>query len=105
MQQYFQGARRTGKTQRLLDSLQDGDRVIFATPQEARHFEQRCHPKKIQCLVRIPNFGELPLPRGAGRTVFDHGWVERFYEGRIMGAAATIRELETEMSGNPENVK
>ena len=36
---------------------------------------------------------------GNGRTIFDHGWVERFYAAAIERAADTIDHLQREASG------
>lgn len=102
---YLQGARRTGRTTRLMESLKTGDRVIFNTTQEARLFEREClrHELIIHCTVcpaQEPHRVHS-LPPVHGRTRFDHGWVERFYEQQMQSAMAQIPKWEAHLSSAP----
>lgn len=100
---YFQSARRTGRTTALLDNLKDGDRVCCATSDEARHLERQCKERGLQVqVITLPiNAAHAIFERGTpeGRTIFDHGWVERYYLEALENARATIDHLQREASG------
>ena len=104
---YFRAARRTGRTTSMLDGLKNGDRVIFATHQEAKHAEKlfKENNQDIQCVVAKPESPDLILIIGGisqGRTIFDHGWIEKFYINRINQCGKDIRYFEIQMSGYGE---
>jgi len=102
---YMHSARRSGRTTSLVESVKDGDRIVFAERREAERIEHLLNKRsvKVQCIVvdprdpgRLIERGSLP---GNGRTIFDHGWVERFYADAIERAADTIDHLQREASG------
>lgn len=103
---YLQGARRTGRSTRLIESLKTGDRVIFNTPHEARLFERECLRREliVHCtVVPVEDPSRVhALPPVQGRTRFDHGWVEAFYEYELECAVAQIPKWEAALSGAPE---
>lgn len=103
---YFRSARRTGKTIQLLNGLKDGDRVYFATGEEARHFERLCKERnrEIECVVIPTKHPGKVFDRGTsqGRAVFDHGWVEKFYREQLEAIGKDIHDLETQSSGYGE---
>lgn len=100
---YFQSARRTGRTTSLLESLKDGDRVCCATGAEAQHLERQCRERglQVQVITLPPNLAYSIFDRGTpeGRTIFDHGWVERYYMGALEHARAELDHLQREASG------
>jgi hypothetical protein len=100
---YFQGARRTGRTTSLLDSLRGGDRIVCASRQEARSMEQLCHERKlkVECIVVAPSGLDRLIERGTsqGRTLFDHGFVEQYYAQALERAAQGIDYFQREASG------
>lgn len=104
VQMYIEGGRRSGKTTALVDRLQTGDRVICATRNAARELERRIQVAKkdgIAVLVSEPGRTlDLLRNRGqnlaAGRTHFDHGWVEQLYENAITSAAGHYQMIRTE---------
>ncbi|MDV4167838.1 hypothetical protein [Rhodovulum sp. FJ3] len=105
---YFQSARRTGRTTSLVESLKDGDRVVFLSEREGRRVQSLCKERgiEIEVIVCDPKdhkrlFGR-GSPCGSERTIFDHGWVEQFYLGEIERARRTIDRLQTELSGRGE---
>lgn len=105
MRIYFQSSRRTGRTTSLLESLKDGDRVIFCEPREAQRFERLCKERgiKVTCLVLPPQdphrIQELGTSAGDGRTLFDHTWVERHYLAAIEQTAREIDVWQKHLSG------
>lgn len=81
---YFRAARRTGRTTTLLENLQNGDRVVFATKKEASNFMRVAagtviiHPLVVD--PSRPGSLQSHFSRcSTGRTFFDHGWLEEFY--------------------------
>jgi hypothetical protein len=100
---YFTCARRTGRTTRLVDSLRDDDTVVCVEPNQARLLNQLCREKgvKAHCLSvpvdRLDAFAASGYAR-QGRVVFDHVFVEQFYEHELRCAAAHLAELEKRLS-------
>jgi len=100
---YFAAARRTGRTTALVESLKNGDRVVFVDDKQAKHVERMCRELgvKAECVVISPRHPEGVFDRSTptGRTIFDHVWLEEFYKERIAEAMRSIDYLERESSG------
>lgn len=100
---YRSYARGTGRTTLLLDSLRNGDRVIFAESRHASYFQMLCAERElaITCMViPVREFHRMhSLARSEGKTVFDHTWIELFYEQEIRKNIAELDYLETSSSG------
>jgi hypothetical protein len=100
---YQYTARASGRTTSLVESVKDGDRIVFATPKEARRVERLCKERgvKVECITVPPSQADLVFNRGParGRVIFDHGWVEQYYVNAIERAATAIDELERQSSG------
>lgn len=100
---YFQSARQTGRTTALVESLKDGDRVIFTNSKEADRVKDLCREfgKTIDTMVVDPKDPRRVFERGTpqGRTVFDHSWVEQFYLSAIDECQKDIDHLQRESSG------
>lgn len=100
---YFRSARRTGRTTSLVESVKDGDRIIFADSKEAARVERLCKERgvKVECIVIDPNTPERLFHRGPaeGRAILDHSWVEGFYARAIVQAQRDIDHFERETSG------
>lgn len=103
MEIYFTGARATGRTTSLVESVKDGDRVIFADSREAERVRQLCLERgvNIEVCVIDPKTPERVFERepAKGRTIFDHTWVEKYYFAVIMRAGRDLDRLERETSG------
>lgn len=100
---YLHGARRTGRTTTLLESLQDGDRVVCLTLEEARRLRTLAHELgKDHCQflnLRVNEALELfRLGTPKGRTIFDHAWVEAYYLAQLEDAAEVIDRVQREAS-------
>lgn len=102
---YRDSARHTGRTTSLVDSLKSGDVVVFLTGQEAERVRRLCLERDVSigCVVtpldeagRLFERGSVP---GDNRLIFDHSWVEAFYEHRIKLAMGEIDTLQRELSG------
>jgi len=100
---YLQSARASGRTVSMLESLNTGDRIIFASQREADRVKRllREHEKDIECIVVNPqNYGRLLERRtNQGRTIFDHSWVEEYYQMAIVRCEKDIDFFQREMSG------
>lgn len=102
---YFKSARQSGRTTQLLDSVKDGDRIIFATHKEARRFEQLAK-EKGKCIevvsVGTGNYGiefiHQNLTTSKGRTFFDHGWVEARYLHVLEDERKFIDKMQNDLS-------
>lgn len=103
---YFQSARRTGRTTALVESVKDGDRIVFADSREAERVRRLCLERGItvECIVSDPKTPQRLFERGTSkeRTIFDHGWVEQYYLDVLEGHAREIDHLTTQLSGYGE---
>jgi len=100
---YFQASRRSGRTTSLVESLRDGDRVVFTNENEARRVKNMCLERnvKIDTFVVDPRNPQKVFDRGTprGRSLFDHSWVEQFYINAIEQCVNDIDHLQRETSG------
>lgn len=100
---YFQSARRTGRTTSLVESVKDGDRIVFADSKEAERVRRLLMERgvKVECLVVQPKTPGRVFERGTpeGRTIFDHTWVEQMYLQVLERTQQEIDQLERQSSG------
>lgn len=100
---YLVAARATGRTTHLVENVKDGDRIVFATRNQADRVERLCKERgvKVKCVVIEVHAPERLLETGTseGRTIFDHDWIEKYYERAITRAQTEIDHLERETSG------
>lgn len=100
---YFQSARGTGRTSTLVESLKDGDRVVFTNQAEARRVERLLRDRGVEaeCIVVSMREPGAIFKRGTsqGRTILDHTWVEQFYLNALEDAQRHLAHLERESSG------
>ena len=103
---YFMSARRTGRTTSLVESVKDGDRIVFSNAREMDRVKRllRDRGAKVECIVIDPLSPERICERGPsqGRTIFDHTWVELYYSALIDGGQRGLDRLEREASGHGE---
>lgn len=103
---YTTATRRSGRTTSLIEDVKDGDRIVFAHSHEAQRVERILLERglKVQCIVVDVRDPHQLLRRGTsqGRTIFDHSWIEEYYNGTIKHAAETIDRMERETSGYGE---
>ena len=103
---YFQSARQTGRTTSLVESVKDGDRIVFACSREAERVRRLCLERgvNVECVVVEPRTPERVFERGTpeGRTIFDHSWVEQRYLEAIERTQHEIDHLERQASGYGE---
>lgn len=103
---YFRSARQTGRTTSLVESVKDGDRIVFANGKEAEIMRRLCVERgvKVECIVVEPRTPERVFEIGTpeGRTIFDHTWVEQRYLLALDRVQQEIDYLERVASGYGE---
>ena len=106
---YLRCARSTGRTTSLVESVKEGDRVVFSTMNEATRVHRLClyRKVKIECVVVDPREPHRLFEKGPsqGRTLFDHAWVEQYYLEAIDKAYQKLDSLELELSGYQEEFR
>lgn len=101
---YFHGARASGRTTSLVNTLKDGDRVVCVNRQQAKFLEERCLERgvMVECVVVDPRNPADGFDRMRGRrkpTRFDHTWVEQFYEAEFARVEGLIDRWQEDLSG------
>ncbi len=102
---YLRTSRGTWRTTSLVDSVKEGDAVVFVDGKQAKRFEELCRERGIEietrvCDPRHPDalFQRPPLA-GERRLIFDHAWVESYTRQALEFAAADINRWQKELSG------
>lgn len=96
--------RRTGRTTRMIERYQDGDRIVFVTEAQARYAVRLArdkYNKEINYAVCDPKYPESIFerpPPTEGRVTFDHVWVEQFYDHEISQIGVHLMRLQDMMS-------
>lgn len=100
----FSGSRGTGRTIRMLERYQEGDRIIVTNDREKRRLKHLGKElgKEIQCIVVDPEVPSSLLDHGTpqGRSIFDHTWVEQFYECATTETFGRLKHLQEITSGS-----
>lgn len=100
---YFSSARGTGRTTSMIESVKDGDRIVVSSAREVSRLKLLLAERALQVSVLCIDPGDPGcLCRHAtpeGRTIFDHYWVEQYYELALKNASHGIDRLQREFSG------
>jgi len=100
---YFQGARQTGRTTSLIESVKDGDRIVVRNRQEEYFLKRRMEGRglKVDILAVDPATPEKLYrhPKSQGRTIFDHQWLEDYYNISLRSIAKSLGNMQKELSG------
>lgn len=95
---YLTGARGTGRTTSLINSVRDGDRIICGRLDEQRRLRELLFRanRDVEVIAIPPGHIDViaALPPCGGRTLFEHTWVAEFYERALAQAARNIDELQ-----------
>jgi len=94
---YFQSARRSGRTTRMVEAVKTGDRILFRSGREAVRVQRMCRDlgKDVKCSVAS---GLNELCPAKGRTFFDHGFIENLYQKSIEDTAKHIESMEKHLN-------
>lgn len=104
---YRSVSRGTGRTTAMIWSLKPGDRIIFTNGNEATRVKRLCYERDIEgveFVVVSPKDPQEIFNRGTpqGKIIFDHTWVEEFYQDAIERAEKNINYFQKECSGYGE---
>jgi hypothetical protein len=105
LQQIQHDMRRTGKTTRMIGMLKHGDRVVTHSEVHASQLRHLIRARKIdaEVIVREPKpevlRDMLGVGTSKGETVFEHTWVELYYQASISNASKLLNEMAVELSG------
>lgn len=103
---YQETARRSGRTTLMLDRLKNGDRVICLVTHEAHRLKQLCRERGLDVEISTcpPDDPGRLFERGTpqGATIFDHSWVEKFFELQVANVIDSFDHLQRELSGRCE---
>jgi hypothetical protein len=95
----------TGRTTQLLDSLEDGDRVVCHSEEYADKLLKLAKQRGVTILTEALDPTALhihDLGTSQKRTVLDHTVLEKYYRHRIEVAMREVRMFEREWSGYGE---
>lgn len=105
---YLQGSRGTGRTTLLLNSLKEGDRVIFHNHNHKKFFEMELRHREVKgvelLVVDVDSLGEHLRGVGTaqGRTYFDHTFIEEHHKQSIEHSIRHLNSIEKNLSGFDE---
>lgn len=106
---YQQTSRRSGRTSTLLSTVKDGDCVVFSTRKEAVRVRDLARERGIIIQTRVckptdPGQWVYEVGRDeiGGRIMFDHSWVEEYYQRSIDDAEERLRAFEAYINRKPE---
>lgn len=92
-----EAARRTGRTSKMLDGMESGQVVIVPPGENYRRYIQNMAQDKGLCITVVslsPSDPEAQNLRAmGGKYVFDHKFVEEFYECEIDRAERRLNAL------------
>lgn len=96
LRMYEQGARRSGRTTRMIDQVRDGETVVCLNASHARHVQTALRERglaKVRVFTCAPDMGEFVSTTAGvrGRIHLEHCWVHEWYSAAIIRAT---REIE-----------
>lgn len=101
---YFHLAEQTGRTTNLVESVQDGDRVVFADARDAKRVSLLCKERgvTIEPLVVSPErmYEISSYGTAQGRLIFDHVWLEAYYLLVMESAMGKLLSMKQNGSGS-----
>lgn len=102
LEMLMQGARQSGRTTRMLDGLKDGDRIITSDTRNVRILQNQARQRGLNVEVIFWSVKEMHcniyrLKKSAGRTVFDHVFIENFWKTRIADIERELVAIEQEV--------
>jgi hypothetical protein len=109
---FMHGQRRSGRTTRLIEALQDGDVVLVTDHRYGQHLQHKAKEagKDVEICVYPPEPGRMwdNLPNllsrtGDARVMFDHTWVECFIADRINNVGREFEDFTARLTEVREN--
>lgn len=104
--------RATGRTTRLVADLRDNDMVVVLNAEHGRHLERKARDAGKSCkwVAADPLIGDVVNGRsaerirswdGTGRLIFDHAWLEAYYDQVLVDAGSDLDRLCSERERRP----
>lgn len=104
--------RATGRTTRLVSDLRENDLVIVLNAEHGRHLERKVRESGKVCrwVAADPLIGDVVHGRaadrirswdGQGRLIFDHSWLEAYYDQVLVDAGSDLDKLTSERERRP----
>jgi cystathionine beta-lyase/cystathionine gamma-synthase len=99
----FISSRRSGRTTRMIEAYNEGDRIIVTSRKEGERlvYLGKQLGKDIKYFINDPREPQRIYETGTpqGRTILDHSWVEKFYENTLTETFDYLKRLQIESSG------
>lgn len=100
---YFRWARGSGRTSLLTKCIKQDDIVVFVTDNEAKYVKRIAKEKGINIKTIVLNPSrhfELSerMAELSGRLVFDHRWVELFYQIQLDRIGENLSDMVSSFS-------
>jgi hypothetical protein len=106
VQIYMHTARATGRTVSMIAELQEHDVVIFIDAREAKRVKRMAADMGIEINTHVVPVEQperlMDRRPNRGRTLFDHSWVEKFYQHRIAGIGREFNHWQSMLNDNRE---
>ena len=103
----FMSARQSGRTTRMIERYQPGDRIITTSHNQSRWIIDKAKTmgKEVDCMTVDPRDPRNLFMRksSTGRTIFDHDWLEKFWTIRTEQTFQEIKHLQDQASGEGEH--
>lgn len=99
LRMFEQSSRRSGRTMRLIERVEDGDRIVTTTEREARRLLallREVGKTKVSVVCCDPANGNIArlLDFRGNRTFFDHLWQHAHYESRLNEADEALERIQ-----------
>lgn len=104
LQTFVMASRCTGRTSALIAAARAGDVIITGTGAEKRRIESLLRQSgKIDVVVRYfdpakANWAAIG-PNRRGATLFDHYWLEAYWQSRLSDIRADVVKMQRYLSG------
>lgn len=109
LRMYDLGARRSGRTSRMIEQIRDGETVVCLNQQGARQVQRLLAERGLRS-VRItscaPDLGEFMSTTAGctGRVHLDHLWVHEWYSAAIIRATKELEGAVASRDRKPSSV-
>lgn len=104
---FEQGSRRSGRTERMLAAVRDGDWIVTSVAAEARRIECRLKElgrEKVRVIVSQPRTYGLRWeqgPNARGFVHFDHEFLTDYWRAKLDAAEVELDNLQAKISLGP----
>ncbi|CAL9975523.1 hypothetical protein VPHD273_0082 [Vibrio phage D273] len=96
-------ARQTGRTREMLDDLSNGDCVIVPSANHINYIQSMARKKGLNIRVEVvsPSMLDISNLRAIkGQVVFDHAFVEQYFDNELLSSEYRLKELSEHLNRN-----